>query len=120
MFVSTQSIDANLVRTRGATAPAIGNVNPVLANLFDLHRIEMRDNVRIVISRCLGLIEQLGGYCAYRNQTAGSWMFGNSETAIGLYFCDGIPHISEARYLFKERIITAAALGAAFDNMPCG
>ena len=47
-------------------------------------------------------------------------MLGDNETAVGCDFGYGITDITETRHFFNERIIAAAALGAAFDDMSGG
>ena len=57
LFVGTYRVDANLVSRRRAAAATTGNVNSIKAYLLNVHRIEVRDDIRVVIRRCFDFVE---------------------------------------------------------------
>ena len=63
------------------------------------------------------LVEQLGGDGPYRDEAAGSGVFGDHERAVGLDLGDRKAGAFEAGNSLEEGIVAAGGVGATFENM---
>ncbi len=87
------------------------------AGLFDVHRVEVGDDVGVVVRGSRDFVQQLRLHGADRHEAAGARVFGDREAAVGFEFGDRIADIVKARHFFEERIVAAAALRTALDDV---